>query len=165
MEGILKLWAYPSRKLSQHCPAQVAYIIDTPRCVGPQTFMTNMLQVGPSRGIELGLVTGWEAGRSRGSEAVTQPAASRTAQQGTVPHPCGCSPAPNCSAASRSIQACSILYKTRLPVLLVFNKVGLAAGQRRRGRELSWRGGARATAAARQQPHLRQLPLSGLLFA
>jgi hypothetical protein len=24
----------------------VAYVIDTPRCLGPQTFMTNMLQVG-----------------------------------------------------------------------------------------------------------------------
>ena len=35
-------------------PAQIAYIIDTPRCVGPQTFMTNMLQVEPSRGIGLG---------------------------------------------------------------------------------------------------------------
>ncbi|KAL4457380.1 hypothetical protein ABPG75_012245 [Micractinium tetrahymenae] len=47
-------------------PTMIAYIIDTPRCVGPQTFMTNMLQ------------------------------------------------------------ACSILYKTRLPVLLVFNKVDVA---------------------------------------
>ncbi|PSC68999.1 GPN-loop GTPase 1-like isoform X1 [Micractinium conductrix] len=47
-------------------PTMVAYIIDTPRCVGPQTFMTNMLQ------------------------------------------------------------ACSLLYKTRLPVLLVFNKVDVA---------------------------------------
>ena len=43
-------------------PTMVAYVIDTPRCVNPQTFMTNMLQ------------------------------------------------------------ACSILYKTRLPLLLVFNK-------------------------------------------
>lgn len=47
-------------------PTMIAYIIDTPRCLGPQTFMTNMLQ------------------------------------------------------------ACSILYKTRLPVLLVFNKVDVA---------------------------------------
>lgn len=44
-------------------PTVVAYVIDTPRCVSPQNFMTNMLQ------------------------------------------------------------ACSILYKTRLPLLLVFNKV------------------------------------------
>ena len=27
-------------------PTVIAYIVDTPRCVGPQTFMTNMLQVG-----------------------------------------------------------------------------------------------------------------------
>lgn len=26
-------------------PTVIAYVIDTPRCVGPQTFMTNMLQV------------------------------------------------------------------------------------------------------------------------
>jgi len=44
-------------------PTMVAYIVDTPRCSSPQSFMTNMLQ------------------------------------------------------------ACSILYKTRLPLLLVFNKV------------------------------------------
>ncbi|EFN58942.1 hypothetical protein CHLNCDRAFT_9694, partial [Chlorella variabilis] len=47
-------------------PTMIAYVIDTPRCLGPQTFMTNMLQ------------------------------------------------------------ACSILYKSRLPVLLVFNKVDVA---------------------------------------
>jgi hypothetical protein len=47
-------------------PTMVAYIMDTPRCASPQTFMTNMLQ------------------------------------------------------------ACSILYKTRLPLLLVFNKVDVA---------------------------------------
>lgn len=70
----------------------------------------------------------------------------------------------HCNAASLSIQACSILYKTRLPVLLVFNKVGLAAEQKRRGQEPSWRAVARAAAAARQQPHLRQLLLLGLLF-
>lgn len=44
-------------------PTMIAYVMDTPRCVSPQSFMTNMLQ------------------------------------------------------------ACSILYKTRLPMLLVFNKV------------------------------------------
>ena len=44
-------------------PTMIAYVIDTPRCVSPQTFMTNMLQ------------------------------------------------------------ACSILYKTKLPMLLVFNKI------------------------------------------
>lgn len=44
-------------------PTMIAYIMDTPRCASPQTFMSNMLQ------------------------------------------------------------ACSILYKTRLPLLLVFNKV------------------------------------------
>ena len=27
-------------------PTMIAYVIDTPRCLGPQTFMTNMLQVG-----------------------------------------------------------------------------------------------------------------------
>jgi hypothetical protein len=27
-------------------PTMVAYVIDTPRCAAPQTFMTNMLQVG-----------------------------------------------------------------------------------------------------------------------
>jgi GTPase SAR1 family protein len=47
-------------------PTMVAYVMDTPRCTSPQTFMTNMLQ------------------------------------------------------------ACSILYKTRLPLLLVFNKVDIA---------------------------------------
>jgi len=47
-------------------PTMVAYVIDTPRCASPQTFMTNMLQ------------------------------------------------------------ACSILYKSRLPLLLVFNKVDIA---------------------------------------
>ncbi|CAL8469834.1 g9376 [Coccomyxa elongata] len=47
-------------------PTIVAFVIDTPRCVSPQTFMTNMLQ------------------------------------------------------------ACSILYKTKLPLLLVFNKVDVA---------------------------------------
>jgi hypothetical protein len=49
--------------LASAMPAMVAYVMDTPRCASPQTFMTNMLQ------------------------------------------------------------ACSILYKTRLPMLLVFNKV------------------------------------------
>ena len=44
-------------------PTMIAYVMDTPRCVSPQSFMTNMLQ------------------------------------------------------------ACSILYKTKLPLLLVFNKV------------------------------------------
>lgn len=44
-------------------PTMIAYIVDTPRCASPQSFMTNMLQ------------------------------------------------------------ACSILYKTRLPLLLLFNKV------------------------------------------
>ncbi len=28
-------------------PTIVAFVIDTPRCVSPQTFMTNMLQVTP----------------------------------------------------------------------------------------------------------------------
>lgn len=27
-------------------PTLVAFVIDTPRCAAPQTFMTNMLQVG-----------------------------------------------------------------------------------------------------------------------
>ena len=47
-------------------PTMIAYVMDTPRCVSPQSFMTNMLQ------------------------------------------------------------ACSILYKTKLPLLLVFNKVDVA---------------------------------------
>jgi len=47
-------------------PTMVAYIVDTPRCANPQTFMTNMLQ------------------------------------------------------------ACSILYKTKLPLLVVFNKIDVA---------------------------------------
>jgi GPN-loop GTPase len=47
-------------------PTVIAFVMDTPRCASPQTFMTNMLQ------------------------------------------------------------ACSILYKTRLPLLLVFNKVDVA---------------------------------------
>eukprot|EP00884_Botryococcus_braunii_P018336 jgi/Botrbrau1/5186/Bobra.0172s0056.1 len=50
-------------------PTIVAYVIDTPRCSNPQTFMSNMLQ------------------------------------------------------------ACSILYKTRLPLLLVFNKADVADPQ------------------------------------
>ena len=33
-------------------PTVIAYIVDTPRCVGPQTFMTNMLQVGGRAGGE-----------------------------------------------------------------------------------------------------------------
>ncbi|KAG1673562.1 hypothetical protein FOA52_003862 [Chlamydomonas sp. UWO 241] len=49
--------------LASSFPTLVAYVIDTPRCVSPQTFMSNMLQ------------------------------------------------------------ACSILYKTKLPMMLVFNKV------------------------------------------
>lgn len=47
-------------------PTMIAYVMDTPRCASPQSFMTNMLQ------------------------------------------------------------ACSILYKTKLPLLLVFNKVDVA---------------------------------------
>eukprot|EP00891_Asterochloris_glomerata_P007346 jgi/Astpho2/7346/Aster-01940 len=50
-------------------PTMVAFVIDTPRCTQPQTFMSNMLQ------------------------------------------------------------ACSILYKTKLPLLLVFNKVDVARHQ------------------------------------
>ena len=34
-------------------PTVVAYVVDTPRCVAPQTFMTNMLQVGV-RGVCVG---------------------------------------------------------------------------------------------------------------
>eukprot|EP01026_Neomeris_dumetosa_P000728 TRINITY_DN10178_c0_g1_i1.p2 TRINITY_DN10178_c0_g1~~TRINITY_DN10178_c0_g1_i1.p2 ORF type:complete len:354 (+),score=45.31 TRINITY_DN10178_c0_g1_i1:54-1064(+) len=48
-------------------PTVIAYIVDTPRCLSPQTFMSNMLQ------------------------------------------------------------ACSILYKNRLPLLLVFNKIDVAS--------------------------------------
>lgn len=55
--------AIVTEALASAMPAMVAYVMDTPRCASPQTFMTNMLQ------------------------------------------------------------ACSILYKTRLPMLLVFNKV------------------------------------------
>ncbi|KDD74671.1 conserved putative ATP binding protein [Helicosporidium sp. ATCC 50920] len=56
-----------TESLASANPALVAYVIDTPRCTNPQTFMSNMLQ------------------------------------------------------------ACSILYKSRLPLLLVFNKTDVAA--------------------------------------
>lgn len=63
-------WSASGAIITEACasafPTMVAYVMDTPRCASPQTFMTNMLQ------------------------------------------------------------ACSILYKTRLPLLLVFNKVDVA---------------------------------------
>ena len=66
-------WSASGAIITEACastfPTMIAYVIDTPRCVSPQSFMTNMLQ------------------------------------------------------------ACSILYKTRLPLLLVFNKVDVASHQ------------------------------------
>lgn len=43
---LLHSGAVPEPPRTPSNPLQIAYIIDTPRCVGPQTFMTNMLQVG-----------------------------------------------------------------------------------------------------------------------
>eukprot|EP00887_Chlorella_sp_A99_P002905 scaffold6.g2905.t1 len=77
-------------------PTVVAYMVDTPRCVGPQTFMINMLQ------------------------------------------------------------ACSLLYKSRLPLLLVFNKTDVTPHDFALDwmadfeNFQAWRGGARAAAAAPQ---------------
>lgn len=111
-------------------PPQIAYIIDTPRCVGPQTFMTNMLQVGAPLGAR-------EAGRVqaplprllppacavRRALAVHQAAPPAQLRNRVLPHPYTTPLHPHHHTAA---QACSILYKMRLPVLLVFNKVDVA---------------------------------------
>lgn len=50
-------------------PTMIAYIIDTPRCVGPQTFMTNMLQVWGA--------SAWGFGGGRGQARVLSGATVR----------------------------------------------------------------------------------------
>ena len=68
-------------------PTMVAYVIDTPRCQHPQTFMSNMLQA-------CRLLC-----RSASWPAAGEPVLA---------------------------QACSITFKSRLPLLLVFNKADAA---------------------------------------
>lgn len=87
--------------------SQIAYIIDTPRCVGPQTFMTNMLQV--TGGVGTALRVGCRL-------SVARRCSRRRLHSPTV------LPCPPSQRLPPLLQACSILYKSRLPVLLVFNK-------------------------------------------
>ena len=115
-------------------PTVIAYIVDTPRCVGPQTFMTNMLQVGGVGGwtgwVVCACLTGvlarycWSGIGHAWRDAVAVAAhmhPGMLASPHTPPPPPAVLP-PACAAP----QACSILYKSRLPVLLVFNKVDVA---------------------------------------
>lgn len=78
----------------------VAYVIDTPRCTQPQVFMSNMLQV----------------------------MLHITRSHCRLPFSTACLQSLCHSKPTLALppQACSILYKTRLPLLLVFNKTDIA---------------------------------------
>ena len=81
-------------------PTMVAYILDTPRCQQPQTFMSNMLQASL-----------WATSRASPAQTVAS----------GFGHEAGMA-----EEISMTLQACSIMFKSRLPLLLVFNKADAA---------------------------------------
>lgn len=98
-------------------PTCILYVLDTPRSLNPQTFMSNMLQARrpPPPG---------PASHGQPACATARQPHRRTPPPTTPPRhdPPRPTPTPPCPAPPRLRKAVSILYKMQLPMVLVFNK-------------------------------------------